>query len=270
MDKRALPLFKEVKTLDSTHPSVDRLIDASEAAILQGRDRTPREILGLSLALFVALAASVGLLAAGVLVAVPVRRRHRLVRRRAVPATSAVQPAPIPPSFPGSPRPAALGTSAPAEQGGRWTHQPLAPIDPAAHRGMAVTGDGSSAATGGQPVTPSPPWWPPEEQTAEPSAPLGTDLPPQSHLDGAPPPRHWGRHERRTGRRAGSDMTQPTEPAHNPARLLDGDTREHSQLDHAPSRLVCWNCGHQSPPTLRFCEECWSDLGRSGERPAAP
>jgi S1-C subfamily serine protease len=123
--KRALPLFKDVKALDATHPSVDRFIAASQAAISHGRDQTPREFLGLPLTLLVVLAASVGLLVVGVLVAVPVRRRRRMARRRAVPGRSAVQPGPIPLSFPGASRPAPLETRAAGEQSDWLDHQSL-------------------------------------------------------------------------------------------------------------------------------------------------
>jgi serine protease Do len=261
--KRALPLFKNVKALDPTHPSVDKFISASEAAISQGRDRTPREILGLPVALFVVLTASVGLLVAGILVTAPGRRRRRLARRRAVPARSAVQPGPIPPSLPGASRPAALETRVAAEQSDWSDHQSFRAAG-ATDPGSSTAGDdGGWGRAAGQAAAPSQPWWPPEEWTTEPSAPPGSHVAPQPDVDGQSPPRHRGRHERHPGRRsASSDPTWPSEPARTaPVGRWESRPREHPRVQQAPAPLVCRNCGHRSPPSLRFCEQCWTLLG---------
>jgi serine protease Do len=237
--KRALPLFKDVKTLDPTHPSVDRFIAASQAAISQGRDRTPRELLGLPLPLVVAVAASAGLVVAGVLVAVQVRRR-RVARRRAVPGASLFEPGPIPATVPGAPRPAALETWGSEERSDRFDRQTAA--------------------------MPSQPWWPPEEPATEPSAPSGRDPAPRSDADGQPPPPHPGWHERQPGRRiAPADPTRPAEPARTtPAGWWDDAPLEHPQVHQAPAPLVCGNCGYRSPAGLRFCEQCWTPLSAEG------
>jgi serine protease Do len=259
--KRALPLFKDVKALDATHPSVDRFIAASQAAISQGRDRTPRELLGLPLTLFVVLAASVGLLVVGVLVAVPVRRRRRMARRRAVPAMSAVQPGPIPLSFPGASRPTPLETRAAGEQSDWLDHQSFGVVGPTDPGSSIATDDGSPGEAAGRAATPSQPWWPPEEPTMEPSAPLDGELAPRSEVAGQPRPRHRGQHERQPGRRAAwSPPTRPSEPARTPVGQWDS-RRWEQPVQQAPAPLVCRNCGHQSPPGLRFCEQCWTLLG---------
>jgi hypothetical protein len=201
--KRALPLFEDVKALDPTHPSVDRFIASAQAGISQGRDRTPRELLGLPLTLFVVLTAGVALLVAGVLVAALMRRRRRTARRRAAPGRSLFEPGPVPPSFPGALQPAPLETRA---------------------AGQATA------------VRPQP-WWPPEEPATEPSAPLDGDL-------AAPQPARQV---------AWSNRTQRTEPRPTtPAGWWDSQP---------PAPLVCRNCGHPSPPALRFCEQCWTLLG---------
>ncbi|HYY82514.1 MAG TPA: serine protease [Actinomycetes bacterium] len=196
--KRALPLFRKVKALDPNHPSVGRLIAASEAAIRQGRDRTPREVVGLPVGEFAAVAAAGGLVVAGAL-AVPLRRRRR-ARRRGVPVVSAFQPAPTPPSFTGVSRPASLEPGAAVEEGDWFDHRPV--------RAVGTTDP-----------------WPPEDRTAEPP--------------GQPALPNGGRHERQPGRRVA--WSEPTPP-------LVGQP-------------VCRNCGHRSPPTLRFCEQCWTVLG---------
>jgi serine protease Do len=261
--KRALPLFKDVKALDATHPSVDRFIAASQAAINQGRDRTPREFLGLPLTLFVVLTASVGLLVVGVLVAVPVRRRRRLARRRAVPGMSAVQPGPIPLAFPGASRPAPLETRAAGEQSDWLDHQSFRVVGPTDPGSPIATDDGYPGGAAGRAATPSQAWWPPEEPATESSAPLDGDLAPRSEVAGQPPPRHRGRHERQPGRRAAwSHPTRPSEPAGTtPVGRWDGRRWEQPPVQQAPAPLVCRNCGHQSPPALRFCEQCWTLLG---------
>jgi serine protease Do len=260
--KRALPLFKQVKALDPTHPSVDRFIEASQAAISQGRDRTPREFLGLPLTLFVVLTASVGLLVVGVLVAVPVRRRRRMVRRRAVAGMSAAQPGPIPLSFPGASRPAPLETRAAGEQRDWLDHQSFGVVGPTDPGSPIATDDGYPGGAAGQAATPSQHWWPPEEPATEPSAPLDGGLAPRSDVAGQPPPRHRGRHERQPGRRAAwSHSTRPSEPARTPVGQWDGRRWEQPPVQQAPAPLVCRNCGHQSPPALRFCEQCWTLLG---------
>jgi serine protease Do len=260
--KRALPLFKDVKALDATHPSVDRFIAASQAAISLGRDRTPREFLGLPLTLFVVLTASVGLLVVGVVVAVPVRRRRRMARRRAVPGMSAVQPGPIPLSFPGTSRPAPLETRAAGEQSDWSDHQSLGVVGPTDPGRSIATDDGYPGGAAGRAATPSQPRWPPEEPATEPSAPLDGDLAPRSDVAGQPPPRRRGRHERQPGRRAAwSHPTRPSEPARTPVGQWDGRRWEQPPVQPAPAPLVCRNCGHQSPPALRFCEQCWTLLG---------
>ncbi len=87
--KRALPLFRNVKALDPSHPLVEKFIKDSETAIAQGRDRTPREVLGLPLPFFAALLAVIGLLAIGVAVALARRGARHL--RSSQPSTPPAQ-----------------------------------------------------------------------------------------------------------------------------------------------------------------------------------
>jgi hypothetical protein len=258
--KRALPLFKDVKALDPAHPSVDRLIGDAQAAISQGRDRTPREILGLPIVLFVAVTAGVGLLVAGLLVAMPVRRRRRSARRRGIPAMAAVQSGRIPSSIPGAPIPAALETQGAVEQSD-WLEHPSRADGPTYPRGLANSDAGASGGAAEQ----APPWqprWPPEQPATEPSAFYGSSAEPRSHVAAQPPPRHRGQHERQPdGRIAWSDLTQASEPGPAPVGGRVGRAWEHPRVQPAPPALVCWHCGHQSSPTLRFCEQCWNLLG---------
>ena len=146
--KRALPLFKEVKRLDPAHPTVDKFIKDSQNGIAQGRDRTPREILGLSLAFLAALAVT-GLLVIAVLVAALVRRRRRE-------------------------RPGAAVAGVPwAEPGSGWS--PAPGTGPAMYRGAPPPSPlgAQSAALGGhaRPVERSV-WWSTEDHSAELSAPV--------------------------------------------------------------------------------------------------
>jgi serine protease Do len=222
--KRALPLFKSVKALDPAHPSVDRLIAASQTAISQGRDRTPREILGLPVVLFAAVAASVGLLVTGLLVAVP--RRRRRARRHRVPAMAAAQPGPIPPPVPGAP-PAALEAGAAAAHSEWFDQPPVRAVGPTEPYGPIAGDDGALAAAAGQPA-----------------------------------PRYRGRHEPQPGRRvAAAEPARPGQPAPTtPAGWWDGGQWQHPQVRQTPAALACRHCGHRSPPNLRFCERCWTLL----------
>jgi len=74
--KRGLPLLERVKTLDPGHPLVAKLISDSRSAIAAGRDRTPREILGLPV-LYAAAAAGVVVLVLLLLMLVRRRKRDR-------------------------------------------------------------------------------------------------------------------------------------------------------------------------------------------------
>jgi serine protease Do len=74
--KRGLPLLERVKTLDPGHPLVAKLISDSRSAIAAGRDRTPREILGLPV-LYAAAGAGVVVLVLLLLMLVRRRRRKR-------------------------------------------------------------------------------------------------------------------------------------------------------------------------------------------------
>jgi serine protease Do len=92
--KRDLPLLERVKTLDPGHPLVAKLISDSRSAIAQGRDRTPKEILGVPL-LYAAGGAGVVVLVLLVLLMVMLvkRRRRKRARRAAPPGAWAGQPA---------------------------------------------------------------------------------------------------------------------------------------------------------------------------------
>jgi serine protease Do len=163
--KRALPLFKEVKRLDPAHPTVGKLIKDSEKAIAQGRDQTPREILGLPLTYFAALVV-VGLLAVAVLVTARARRRRRRRRQRerlggAVADTLWGEPGSAPGSaWAPAPDPATATGWAPAPDPATATG--WAPAPPLYPQGAQDPASGSHA-----PVEPSE-WW-----SAEPYAPVG-------------------------------------------------------------------------------------------------
>ena len=258
--KRALPLFERVKALDPNHPLVDKFIGASQAAIGQGRDRTPREVLGLPIALFVAVTASVGLLVVGFLVAMSLRRRRRSARRRGVPATAVAQPGRIPSSITDAPTRAALETRRAVEPSGWLDQQPLRADRPTDPRGSA--GDDAGASREGAAQTrPTQPWWPPEQPAAEPSASPGGFVAPRLQGAGQAPPQHGGQPEWPPDRRiVWSDLTRPSEPPRAPLEDWGGRAREHQPVQPAPAALLCWSCGHQSPPALRFCERCWNLL----------
>jgi serine protease Do len=81
--KRALPLLQRVKALDPGHPLVGKLIKDSQTAIAQGRDHTPREILGLPVPVAAGLAGVVVVL---MLLLMLVRRRRRKRDRGGAPA----------------------------------------------------------------------------------------------------------------------------------------------------------------------------------------
>ncbi len=193
--KRALPLFNAVKQLDPGHPLVSQFIRDSQTAIKQGRDRTPRELLGLPIALFATLAAVAGVL----VLALPLRlrrSRRRRAKARRLPPTPFLPPstatvASLPPSFWSPP------------SNGNAPHPVTAELRPPA------------------PPIPSDP--------VRPTQPL----PPSA----APTP---------------SEFFQP------------GANHRFGPPPLPSSACTCPSCGHHSPPTARFCENCWYDLKTPG------
>jgi serine protease Do len=86
--KRALPLLQRVRALDPGHPLVGKLIKDSQTAIAQGRDRTPREILGLSVPVAAGLAGVVVVLMGIGALTLRSRRRRGARGARSGPAAS--------------------------------------------------------------------------------------------------------------------------------------------------------------------------------------
>jgi hypothetical protein len=211
------------RLFDQSRPgSVGEFIRDSETAISQGRDQTPREVLGLPLARFAAAVAVLALLL-GVLVPALARRRRRTRRSRDVPGAPAFEArqGPIPAMRPSPP----LGTQAAVEQGDWWPGHPLAPVGPVGH-----PVSGGTAAGGGDTIEP------PAQTSGQPAAPLGAHRPPARH--------DWWQREWPTAERTGPAEEVTAGPAHPP---------------HAAA-VTCWRCGYASPPTGRFCEQCWSVL----------
>jgi hypothetical protein len=237
--KRALPLFKEVKRLDPAHPLVDKLINDSQNGIAQGRDRTPREILGLPLAYFAALAA-VALVAVVVVVTALARRRRRRRQRpgAAVPDPSWAPPAPGWPPGPGTatyPGAAPPGAAPPAPPGVQ--------VDAFGRRVAVEQSDWWSATAAG----------PPENQTAE--LPVVSGAAPRPATEVPPRPRHdWWQRDWATD--------QPAAPVEKPAGVAGHPAERPTRPGSRPAEpLVCSSCGYACPPTNRFCEHCWSVLG---------
>lgn len=296
--KRALPLFKEVKRLDPAHPTVDKLIKDSEKAIAQGRDQTPREILGLPLKFFAALV--VGLFAVVVMVTVLARRRRRRRLRRERPggavadtrwdqpasgwdqpasgwgpapdpataatATGSTEWPPASPLTPQGGQDPALGRHAPVDQSEWWSTEPYAPL------GSRPSGNGSPVPTtaAGQPAqAPLPPaperWWPAESQTAE--LPVVGDEAAPTPAAEVPRPRHdlW-QHEWATEEPAPAAPVEtpaaPVTPVETPAAPATPTAPAYPARSASPpaGAVACWNCGYLCPPTNRFCEQCWSLL----------
>src|SRR6266542_4285834 len=106
--KRSLPLLERVRALDPGHPLASKLIKDAQTAIRQGRDRTPREILGLPVLVVAGLAGVVVVVLVGVGALVLVSRRQRRRRRGGGP----------------SPGPAGPGAGWGAQPGG-WGAQPM-------------------------------------------------------------------------------------------------------------------------------------------------
>jgi serine protease Do len=240
--KRALPLLQEVKRLDPLQPSVEKLIKASQDGIAQGRDQTPREILGLPLPSFAGAAAAVGLLAIAVLARTLTLVRRRRRRRRERPAVEpgwrdpgapwAMAPEPpVAPVEPGWGDPGAPWAMAPVPPGP--PEAPVAPVEPAsapaeylapaAPVGFGANGNGSAY-----------PWWQTADQTADQTAELPVVAP---------------------------EPIAAPEPVATPAAgMWDGVARR-PRAEQAQQRTACWSCGHPNQPTNRFCEQCWSALG---------
>jgi serine protease Do len=236
--KRSLPLLQRVKALDPGHPLASKLIKDAQTAIRQGRDRTPREILGLPVLVVAGLAGAVVLAGlCGCLLAVRSRRRRRRRRReqRAAPAFEPWSvPAPAPTASandwdaqpgatqPGATQPYAVGT--PGDQGDDWWRDvrprpPVAPATPPAEEpsGYGYGGNGTGATP---PVPPHPAraavqsWW-------------TTD---------------------------GAETTEL--PAATGAQPADAPKRSQSTAEP----LVCSNCGRHNHPSLHYCEQCWAVL----------
>jgi hypothetical protein len=226
--KRALPLFKEVQRLDPAHPLVSKFIKDSQRAIAQGRDQTPREILGLPFVPVVASAALLGLLT----VTIPARglaRRRRRARGRAGPGA---------PAQPGSAWPGA-GWPEPGPSGQpdlpAWPDLPARP-GPSARPGTAV-----------YPV---------------PTAPIGFN----PNGNGSPAPAMAAGQATAAQPSAVQAWRPPSAddtaelPVATPAGRWDGHVPERRRPRQASPSLDCPSCGQPNPATNRFCEQCWSAL----------
>ncbi len=237
--KRALPLLSEVKALDPSHPTVERLLKDSRAAIAQGRDRTPREILGLPLLLAAAVAAITGLLLVVVLVLALRRRRRAMRRRQGVAGAPPFPPEPAfqavrQPGLPVQPEPTGWGTPAAAERSDWWPGQP------------------SAAASQSR--------WPAEQRTVELPAPVnGEQAAYPAAADGQSPAQHEWWHGGQHASALGS-TAYPAEPAEPAAPARHRQRLEPAPAEPAAESLRCGSCGRQNPVTNRFCEECWNYL----------
>jgi serine protease Do len=134
--KRGLPLLERVRTLDPGHPLVAKLISDSRSAIAAGRDRTPKEILGVPLLYAAAGAGVVVLVLLVLLMVMLVRRRRRKRGRGAAPAGAW----PGQPGQPGQPggwdtRPAGGWPTQPADAQGRAQNSAWVPAPAAAAGG---------------------------------------------------------------------------------------------------------------------------------------
>jgi serine protease Do len=218
--KRALPLFRDVKRLDPSHPSVERLIKESETGIAQGRDRTPREILGLSPLSLAVLVVVSGLVLPGVVLVLTRRRRAAQRHGRGAVAAPSFEPEP---AFQGMTQPmpwVQRGLTIQPEPTGQqqaWVRQ-----EPTVRREPVGWGPAAAAPRSdgwpGEPANGTPPAWRPPAQPA--SAP-------------AQP--------------AAAAVTEPL-PTVSQAP------------DPGPDALRCGNCGRRNPRTNRFCEACWGYL----------
>jgi serine protease Do len=253
--KRTLPLLERVKTLDPGHPLVAKLIKDTQTAIAQGRDRTPREVLGLPILVAGGLAGAV--VVAGVgggLLATRSRRRRR--QRRQL-RGQAFEPAPQAAvagngwgtAVPQQPATQPLDLPAPAAgaRNEEWwqSHQPRQPLAPSAPTAPMA------------PVTPTAP--------VAPGPPAVPTIPVTEDGDGYGSGYGYG------DNRNGAWAPPPPRPA--PTALQSWWRAEEAQTAEAPdeprprpqregsSGLVCWNCGRHNHPSLRYCEQCWTVLG---------
>ncbi|HZD74762.1 MAG TPA: serine protease, partial [Actinomycetota bacterium] len=134
--KRSLPLLRRVKALDPGHPLVARLIKDSQSAVDHGRDRTPRELLGLPL--LVVPSAAGGVVVLMVVVAVLLLRSRR---RRGRGGLDLRPPFPLAggPTLSGPVAAAGPGADPPAFPAPAWGMPPT-PANPA---GTQVLGPGT-------------------------------------------------------------------------------------------------------------------------------
>jgi serine protease Do len=267
--KRTLPLLQRVKALDPGHPLVAKLIKDSQTAIAQGRDRTPREFLGVPVLVAGGAAAAVVVAGAGGgLLAARSRRRRR---RQPVHAT----------------RPAFEPATHTAASANGWASAPEA-------RGWAAAPEPNGWAArpeaNGWGATPEPNGWAPASEASGWGA-----APEPDQWTAAPGPDGWGA--------APEPATQPldlsppaagghgdawwqdlqpqppawTEPAAPPARPapaalqswwqaeeaqdaeVPAQTRPEPQPQPGPG-VACWNCGRHNHPSLHYCEHCWTVL----------
>ncbi len=280
--KRSLPLLERVKALDPGHPLASKLIKDAQTAIEQGRDRTPREILGLPVLVVAGLAGVVVVVLVGVGALVLVSRRQRRRRRGGGP----------------SPGPAGPGAGWGAQPGG-WGAQPMdawgaqpepasatapGPAPPASADPPWVMPPASANPAETQPPDPGTPesaernrdwqqsrWIADESQTVEVPA-TGNAEPapvPRAETDQAPPTQpQWQPDWDQAAPQVEREWSQPARPAVHtePERVEPGHAataaqpHEWSARAQAAQSRPCWNCGHHNDPTLRYCEQCWSVL----------
>ena len=266
--KRSLPLLEQVKALDPGHPLAAKLIKDSQTAIRQGRDRTPREILGVPVLVFAGLAGAVVVAMACVgLLAVRSRRRRR--RQHRPHYSPAFEPAP---QAPGSgngwgvaqqaagsgndwgvaqqaaARPLGYGTPSATDQNGQWWQDlPQQPVPPAAPAAPAVPAAedayGSAYGYGGNGNRPSQPM-PPQPASAAPQA-------------------WWGAEEAETTEFPATGGVDPLGPVEVEPAAFPDHQQPLVQSRPAPppaGSRTCSSCGQRNHPSLRYCETCWTVL----------
>jgi serine protease Do len=243
--KRSLPLLERVKALDPGHPLVAKLIKDSRTAIAQGRDRTPREILGLPVVVAAGAGGAVLVVGVGgVLLAARSRRRRRPRRRQA--PTSAFEPAPQA-AVPGN----GWGTVAP--------HQPAAePFDLGMPAARARNDEWWHDLQLQPPAAPPAPRGPAPVAPATPTVPVAEDGYGYGYGQG------YGDNGNRTPapQRRGPTARRPwwqAEEAPTAEIAAQPQSRPEAEAPSA-SALVCWNCGRHNHPSLHYCEQCWTVL----------
>jgi S1-C subfamily serine protease len=278
--KRGLPLFERVKALDPGHPLVAKLIKESQTAIDQGRDRTPREILGLPM-VQAAAGAGVAVVVLLVLILVLVSKRRRRKRRRAAAAPAngwGAQPGgwDTRPNGTWSPQPAVTPN---AGQEGVWSPAPEAAWGPG-QEGAWNAGQQASWST-----RPDAAWSPGQQEASNAGQQASWDAQQQPAWKaagqqaswdaggqpawdagqqqegawGGEPEASWDRGQGSAGSQSWWDGEE-ARTAELPRAHNGEEPRESRAAEPPKAYNVCGNCGVRNHPSLRYCEQCWSAL----------